>query len=40
MIVLVHLETALASVQDMCTVCVKQTIGLERIFDTPKDTPR
>jgi hypothetical protein len=35
-IVLVRLETELASVQDRCTVCIKRTIGSEIILDTPK----
>ena len=26
--------------QDRCTVCVKRTIGLEIILDTPDGTPR
>jgi hypothetical protein len=34
-IVLVHLETELASVQDRCTLCVIRTIGLEIILEHP-----
>jgi hypothetical protein len=39
-LVLVHLETVLASVQDRCTVCAKHTIGSEIISDAPDGTPR
>jgi hypothetical protein len=39
-LVLVHLETVLVSVQDRRTVCAKRTIGLEIIFDAPVGTPR
>jgi hypothetical protein len=38
--VLVHLETVLVSVQDMCTVCAKCTIGSKIISDTLDGTPR
>ena len=31
-LVLVHLETALVSVQDRCTVCTKHAIGSENHF--------
>jgi hypothetical protein len=39
-LVLVHLETVLASVQDRCTVCAKCIIALEIILDTLDGTPR
>jgi hypothetical protein len=39
-LVLVRLETELASVQDRCSVCVKRTIGSEVILDTPDGSPR
>jgi hypothetical protein len=39
-IVLVPLETKLASVPDRCTVCVKRTMGSEVILDTRDGTPR
>jgi hypothetical protein len=39
-LVSIHLETVLVSVQDMCIVCSKHTIGLEIIVDTPGGTPR
>ena len=39
-LVLVNLETVLVSVQDMCTVCTEQTIGLEIVLDTPDGTLR
>jgi hypothetical protein len=32
-LVLVGLEIVLVSVQDMCTICAKTTIGLEIILD-------
>ena len=35
----VRLETVLVSVQDMCTVCVKCTIGSEIILDAPDGIP-
>jgi hypothetical protein len=38
-LVLVHLETKLASVQDRCKVCLKCNIGSEIILDTPDGTP-
>ena len=31
--VLVHLEMVLVSVQDMCMVCAKRTIGSETVLD-------
>ena len=34
-LVLVHLETLLASVQDSCTVCTKCTIWSEIVLDAP-----
>jgi hypothetical protein len=34
-LVLVCLETELASVQERCMACIKHTIGSEIIFDTP-----
>jgi hypothetical protein len=39
-IVLVHLETELASALDRCMVCVERTIGLEIILDEADGTPR
>jgi hypothetical protein len=39
-LVLVHLETELASVPDRCKVCVKCTIGSEIVLDAPDGTPR
>jgi hypothetical protein len=39
-LVLVRLETVLVSVQDMCMVCAKCTIGVEIILDVPDGTPR
>jgi hypothetical protein len=39
-LILVHLETELASVQDRCMVCVIRTIGLEIILDAPDGTLR
>ena len=33
-------DIALVLTQDRCTVCVKRTIGLEIILDTPDGTPR
>ena len=35
MLVSVHLERVLLSVQDMCTVCAKRTIGSKIILDAP-----
>ena len=37
---LVRLETVLASVQDWCMVCARQTIGLEIILDALDVTTR
>jgi hypothetical protein len=39
MLVSVHLETVLISVQDRCTICAKSTIGSEIILDAPDGTP-
>jgi hypothetical protein len=39
-LVLIYSKTVLASVQDRCSVCVKHTIGLEIILDTPNGAPR
>jgi hypothetical protein len=39
-LVLVRLETVLASVQDRCTVCAKHTIGSGIILNTANGTPR
>jgi hypothetical protein len=39
-LVLVRLETVLVSVQDRCTVCTEQTIGIEIILDAHDGTPR
>ena len=37
---LVRLEMVLVSVQDMCTVCAKHTIGSKTVLDAPDGTPR
>jgi hypothetical protein len=34
-----HLEIALVSVHDRCTVCAKRTIGSEIVLDAPDGTP-
>jgi hypothetical protein len=34
-LVSVHLETVLVSVQDRCIVCAKRTIGLGIVLDAP-----
>jgi hypothetical protein len=39
-LVSIHLETAVLSVQDRCTVCAKCTIGIDIILDAPDGTPR
>jgi hypothetical protein len=39
-IVLVCLETVLVSVQDRCTVCTDNTIGIEIVLDALGGTPR
>jgi hypothetical protein len=39
-LILVCLETVLVSVQDMCMVYAKCTIGSEIILDAPNDIPR
>ena len=39
-LILVHLETALVSVQDGCMVCAERTIGSEIILAAPDGTPR
>jgi hypothetical protein len=39
-LVSVHLETVLVSVQDRCIVCAKRTIGLGIVLDAPDGTPR
>jgi hypothetical protein len=39
-LVLVRLDTVLASVQDRCMVCVKRSIGLEIVLDALDGTPR
>jgi hypothetical protein len=39
-LVLAHLKTVLASVQDRCLVCAIRTIWLEIILDAPDGTPR
>jgi hypothetical protein len=36
----IYLETALVSVQDMCTVCAKRTIGSKIALDPPNGSPR
>ena len=35
----IHLEMVLLSVQDMCTVCAKRTIGSKILLDTRNGTP-
>ena len=39
-LVLIRLDMVLVSVQDMCTVCAKHTIGLEIVLDAPDGTPK
>jgi hypothetical protein len=39
-LVSVHLEIVLVSAQDMCTVCVKCSMGMEIILGTPDGTRR
>ena len=39
-LILVHLEIALVSMHDRCTVCAKRTIGSKIILDAPDGTPR
>ena len=39
-LVLVHLESVLLLVQDMCMVFAKYAIGLEIVLDAPDGTPR
>jgi hypothetical protein len=39
-LILVRLETVLVSVQDRCTVCTEQTIGIEIVLDAFDGTPR
>jgi hypothetical protein len=39
-LVLVHLKIVLGSVQDMCTVFAKHTVGSEIVLDSPDNTPR
>jgi hypothetical protein len=39
-LVSLRLEIVLVSMQDRCTVCGENTIGLEIIFGTPGGTPR
>jgi hypothetical protein len=34
-LILVHLEIVLLSIQDMCTVCAKRTVGSEIIWTHP-----
>jgi hypothetical protein len=38
-LVSIRLDTVLVSVQDMCMVFAKRTIGSEIIFDAPDGTP-
>jgi hypothetical protein len=38
-LVSIHLETAVLSVHDRCTVCTKRTIVIEIVLDAPDDTP-
>jgi hypothetical protein len=39
-LVLIHLETVLAPMQDRCSVCAKRTIGLEMVLDGTDVIPR
>jgi hypothetical protein len=39
-LVSIHLETAVLSVQDRCTVCAKRTIGTDIVLDAKDGTPR
>jgi hypothetical protein len=39
-LVLVRLETELASEQEKCSVCVECSIGSEIVLDAPNRTPR
>jgi hypothetical protein len=39
-LVLVRLDTVLVSVEDRCTVCTEQTIGIEIVLDALDGTPR
>jgi hypothetical protein len=39
-LVSIYFETLLASVEDLCMVCVERTVGLERLLETPDETPR
>jgi hypothetical protein len=39
-LILVRLETVLVSMQDMCMVCEKRTIGSEIVLDALDGTPR
>jgi hypothetical protein len=39
-LVLVNLEIMLVSVQDMCIVWAKHTVGSEIVLDAPNSTPR
>jgi hypothetical protein len=39
-LVSIHLEIAVLSVQDGCTVCAKHTIGTEIVLDAPDGSPR
>jgi hypothetical protein len=39
-LILVHLEIVLVSVQDRCTVCTEDTIGIEIVLDALDGTPR
>jgi hypothetical protein len=39
-LVSIHLETAVLSTQDRCTVCAKGTIGTEIVLGAPDGSPR
>jgi hypothetical protein len=39
-LVSIYFEIVLASMQDRCSVCVKNTIGSLMILDAPDGTPR
>jgi hypothetical protein len=39
-LILVHLETVLVSVQDMCMVCTEHTVGIEIVLDALDGSPR
>jgi hypothetical protein len=40
MLILVHLDIVLISMQDRLTVCIEHTIGSKIVLDAPDGTPR